>query len=339
MRKIFVTGGSGFIGTTFVEAHRKDYDLVVIDRVPPRERFDSVEYRICDILDRDRLLQVVLEAEPDFIVHLAAKARVDDGMRDPVGTARTNVTGTINTLEAASIAPGLDKYIFVSSETVYGNVPVFPTPEELGPGKPISLYGATKAASDLITQQWPGLRTVVARSAMGAGPRSSPAEQVTSRFIKNVLDGKPLRFPTGSVVHPTRDVSPAWNFVQGIANIIEHGDASGVYNLATGKEISILELAETVVRVMGRGEIKFDPDFHYRVGEAGFRTALSIERAERELGYKPVVSLERCIELTASWMERNPEYWSQRRVEAHDAWRGAQRDSGYEFALAKQAAG
>src|SRR3990167_7938289 len=97
MKKILVTGtGPSFIGTTFCEAHHGKYQIVGVDKFPPRERFHGVEYRICDILDRDRLQTLILEEEPEAIVHLAAKARVQDGLTDPVGTVRTNVEGTIN---------------------------------------------------------------------------------------------------------------------------------------------------------------------------------------------------------------------------------------------------
>lgn len=324
MRKILVTGTSGFIGCTFVEAHRARYNIVGVDRVPPKERFGGVDYKICDLLDRVEVNRVVLEAEPEAIVHLAAKARVDDGVRDPIGVYRTNVEATVNLLETAAAAPSVKKFVYISSETVYGVVETYPTPEELGPGKPLSVYAASKAAADLMVQQFKGVNTVVARSAMGAGPRGNPAEQVVPRFIANVLAGKPMRFPAGNIVHPTRDVSPVWNFVQGIGLILDKKESSGVYNLGSGRELSILEVAQIVKDVLGRGKIEFDPAFQYRAGEVGYRTCLSIERARRELGFEPKVSLEECIRVTADWMQQHPTYWSERRVDAHDAWAGLQ---------------
>lgn len=320
MKKVIVTGTSGFVGTTMVERFHEKYRLVGLDRVPPKERWPGVEYRVCDILEREALARIIMEVDPDAIVHLAARARVQDGEKDPVGTYRVNVEGTINVLEAAARCSAVEKVIVISSEQVYGVVERFPTPEELGPGKPQNAYAASKAAADLLAQRFPCVPVVVARSAMGCGPRSSPVEQVTSRFVKNVLDGKPLRFPAENVVHPTRDVSPAWNFVGGLGLILDHADASGVYNLGSGKEISILDLAKTVTRELGAGEIMMDPSFHYREGEEGFRTCLDTSRARKELGYEPEVSLEQAIELTAAWMSAVPDYFSRRSSPPRAAW-------------------
>lgn len=345
MKRVLIIGGSGFIGTTCQEAWRRKYQLIAIDRDPPRERFPEVKYGIADILNRSDLQRTILELEPDHIVHLAARARVQDGVTDPIGTFRTNVEGTINVLEAAARVPELGKCVVASSETVYGVVETYPTPEELGPGKPTSAYAASKAAADLLAQRL-GERFVVARSAMGCGPRSSPVEQVTSRFILNVLQGKPLKFPglppsavvTGGLVawdddgvqargrpdaavaHPTRDISPAWNFAHGVSLILDNPDASGVYNLGSGTELTILELARRAIRVLGRGELGYDASFAYRSGEAGYRTALDISRARKDLGYEPQVSLERAIKLTATWMEAHPDYWQRKRVPWHEAW-------------------
>src|SRR3990167_5934636 len=174
MKRVLVTGTSGFIGTSAVERFHKKYRLVGLDRVPPKERWPGVEYRVCDVLDREALARIIMEVDPDAIVHLAARARVSDGERDPVGTYRVNVEGTINVLEAAARCSAVEKVISISSEQVYGTVERFPTPEELGPGKPQNAYAASKAAADLLAQQFPSVPVVVARSAMGCGPRSSP---------------------------------------------------------------------------------------------------------------------------------------------------------------------
>lgn len=338
--RVLLTGASGFIGATATEALGDRHEIVGLDRVAPKERFDDLpgyeatSYRLVDILDRAELRRTIVEAEPDAIVHLAARARVDDGVRDPVGTYRVNVEGTINVLEAAAACPDLQKCVVISSEAVYGPVETYPTPEHLGPGKPNTAYGASKGAADLLAQQFPGVNVIVARSAMGAGPRSSPAEQVTAKFIQNVLLGKPLRFPAESLFrpglrdasffHPTRDVSAAWNFVTGLGQILETPRAHGVYNLGSGREVSIHTLAEEVIDALGQGEILYDEAYRYREGEVGLRTFLDISRARKDFGYDPRVSLKACIRLTADWMKNNPSYWSRKRVGAHEAWRDIQ---------------
>ncbi len=148
------------------------------------------------------------------------------------------------------------------------------------------------------------------------GPRSPPHAQVVSKFIVKALEGKPLSFPAGNIVHPTRDINPVWNFVEGMKLVLE-SKATGVYNIASGREISILTVAERVLDAVGKHQaedlsmlLKFSPEFKYRENEEGMRTCLNIEKARRELGYDPKVTFEDALPPTIEWLEKNyPQYW------------------------------
>jgi len=307
MVKVLLTGASGFVGTTFCEYFHKRYDLVGVDWNPPRERFPNVKYYQADILNLNQLKEVFFKENPSRVVHLAAQARIEASLINPMGTFQINVAGTINMLEMAKLL-NLDQFIYVSSEVIYGVADSYPC-KEIQSFKPDSPYAASKVSGDVITQNARGINWVVARPGMGYGPRSNPKEQVVARFLWNIIHGKPLRFPTRkTVVHPTRDLNYIGNFMDGLELVIEK-NARGIYNLASGQEVSMLSLAETIIEVLKKGEVVFDEEFHYRYGEEGMRTWLDISKAKAELGYEPKVSLEEGIAITYEWLKNHLGYW------------------------------
>jgi len=307
MVSILLTGASGFVGTTFVEYFRDKYDLIAVDWKPPREKFPNVKYYQTDILRPEDLKEVFLKENPNIVVHLAAQARVDASLVNPIGTFQINVAGTINLLEISKVM-NLKQFIYVSSEVIYGKAETYPC-KEIQSFKPDSPYAASKVSGDVITQNAKGINWTVARPGMGYGPRSNPKEQVVARFLLNVLQGKPMRFPADtSVVHPTRDINYIDNFMDGLQLLIKN-NAHGVYNLGSGKEISLIKLAETIVNVIGKGEIVYDPEFHYRPGEEGMRTWLDISKAQAEFGYEPKIPFAVGLPRTYEWLAQNPYYW------------------------------
>jgi len=310
--KILLSGSSGFVGTTFCEAFHKQHEIVAVDWKPPKEKFPNIRYYQADILDLNQLREVFFKENPNRVVHLAAQARIDASLVNPIGTFQINIAGTINMLEMAKLM-NLDQFIYVSSEVIYGVAESYPC-KEIQSFKPDSPYAASKVSGDVITQNARGINWVVARPGMGYGPRSNPKEQIVARFIWNVIHSKPLRFPSvpkaplPDVKHPTRDINYIGNFMDGLSLLIEK-NARGVYNLASGRETSILQLAAIIIEVLGRGKIVFDPNFHYRAGEEGMRTWLDISKAQAELGYDPTVPLELGIKNTYEWMKNNLTYW------------------------------
>jgi len=305
--KVLLTGSSGFVGTTFCEYFHKKYDLVGVDWNQPKEKFQGVKYYQADILDLNQLKEVFFKENPSRVVHFAAQARIEASLINPMGTFQINVTGTINVLEMAKLL-NLDQFIYVSSEVIYGIADSYPC-KEIQSFKPDSPYAASKVSGDVITQNAKGVNWVVARPGMGYGPRSDPKQQIVARFIWNVINGKPLRFPFDeTVVHPTRDINYIGNFMDGL-NLLIDKDVRGVYNLASGQETSILDLANTIIDALGKGEIVYDPSFKYRLGEERMRTWLDISKARVELGYEPKIGLREGINLTCEWMKKNLNYW------------------------------
>ncbi len=320
MVRVLVTGSSGFIGTSFCERfqRRNGFEIVGVDVVEPRERFGGVEYVVLDLGDRKGVRRLVGRYEPDVIVHLAAQARVEPSLVDPAGTYQTNMVSTVNLIEAAIEQDQLDRFVYASSETVYGPADTYPTPED-APLRPCSPYAASKAACELLVRNANGLPHLILRSAMGYGPRSNPREQVVAKFIVKALSDEPIRFPQGlpESQHPTRDINHVQNYLEAMERGLAE-DVRGTFNVGSGQETSILCLARQIVELAGSGSLEFDSAYAYRPGEVGLRTWLDTRKAEATFGYRPKVSLDEGLRATLAWYEEHPDDWSspQRAVPA-----------------------
>lgn len=315
MARIVITGSNGFIGTTLREHFHEDSDheIVGLDRAPPKEAFPEQTLDLCDLLHRDRLEELLRWYQPDHVLHMAAQARVGPSMDDPLATYDLNVRATLNVLDACQ-ATRVPHLVVASSEAIYGDARQFPTAEN-SDFRPINPYAASKVAADVLTQQFnrTNVDTCVARSGMGWGPRSNPAEQVVAKFIIQSLQDDTLKFPRGDVVHPTRDLNYVKDFARGINAIVDQ-HATGVYNLSGGREYSVLEIAENIVSHTGLGEVAFTDEFEYREGEEGFRTWMDVSKAAEDLGHKPKYHLEPgspALEEAVNWYKEHIDgsYW------------------------------
>jgi len=314
--RLLVTGSSGFIGANFCDRFRNSgrSDLVGVDCREPRERFSHVEYVTTDLRDRQAVRRLVLAEEPEVIVHLAAQARVEPSLVDPIDTYDRNVVATLNLLDAAlELGNKLECFCYASSETVYGPSDRYPTPEDSFL-RPQSAYAASKAACEFLVQNTNGLPHLIFRSAMGYGPRSNPREQVVAKFLTKALSDESILFPQGLLEsqHPTRDINHVHNYLDAMEKALAAG-ASGTYNVGSGQETSILDLARRIVELARSGSLAFDSKYAYRPGEVGLRTWLDTRKAETAFGYRPRVSLDEGLRATLAWYAEHPDYWSTAR--------------------------
>lgn len=312
--RILVTGSSGFIGTNFCDRFRnsRQHNLVGVDCREPREPFPHVEYVTTDLRDRQAVRGLVIAEEPEVIVHLAAQARVEPSLVDPIDTYDRNVVATLNLLDAAlELGNKLECFFYASSETVYGASDRYPTPED-SLLRPQSAYAASKAACELLVRNANGLPHLIFRSAMGYGPRSNPREQVVAKFLAKALRQEPILFPPDvpTHLHPTRDVNYVQNYLDAMEQALSAG-AEGIYNVGSGEETSILDLASEIVELVGRGSIAFDSHFLYRFGELGLRTWLDTSRANGAFGYRPRIPRKEGLLGTLNWLSRNQDYWAE----------------------------
>jgi dTDP-glucose 4,6-dehydratase len=317
-KRVLVTGGAGFISSNFIRhlLQATPYHVVSLDALTYAGNVDNLadvmtherlSFVHGDIRDEELVRDVV--SEVDVIVNAAAESHVEKSIEDGASEfVTTNVQGTRVLLDAIRERP-IERFILISSSEVYGTAEYAPMDEE-HPLLPRSPYAATKAGADRLAYSYHvtyDLPIVIARPFNNYGPRQHP-EKVIPRFILQALCEEPL------TIHGEGDASRDWLFVDDDAEAIEtlieadlHDVAGEVINIATGIDISIEEIADRVLQMLGRpGELRERiPD---RLGQVQ-RHIGSTEKAERLLGWRARTSFEDGLERTVAWYRENEAWW------------------------------
>jgi UDP-glucose 4-epimerase len=296
-----VTGGAGFIGSHIVDALiERGHRVVVVDNLSSGRRSNlsnalaaGAVLHEADVRDAGALREVFAAVRPDVVFHLAAQIDVRYSVEHPAGDAEVNVLGTIAVLEAAR-AYGVRRVVNTSTGGgLYGDATVLPTPED-HPIRPLAPYGQGKYAAEgycgLYTRLH-GLSTVSLRYGNVYGPRQDAYGEagVVAIFSGRLASGlRPTVFGDGS---QTRD----WVEVSDVAraNLLAADagpEVTGPVNIGTGREVSVIDVLGTLIRVYGGGPV--EPEFApARPGEVQ-RSCLDVRRAREALGWEGQVGLE-----------------------------------------------
>jgi UDP-glucose 4-epimerase len=309
--RALVTGGAGFIGSNLVDAllDRGDEVTVVDDLSTGRiENLDGARRRgisfvEASIADGERMHKVFAASRPDIVFHFAAQIDVRKSIEDPGWDAGINVVGTIRVLEAARSA-GVARVVNTSTGgAIYGDVDRIPTPESVAP-RPMAAYGTSKLCAETYCgyyQRLYGLSTVTLRYGNVYGPRQDPLGEagVIAIFCGKLLAGeRPTIFGDG---RQTRDYVYVGDVVAANLAAASHPEASGVYNVGTGTESSVLEVLAALRRAAEAGDDELQPEFApARLGELQ-RSALDVGRARAELGFAAQASLDDGMRRTLDW--------------------------------------
>ena len=311
MATYLVTGIAGFIGSALGRALlRRGHEARGLDNFVTGKRrnleeiIQHIDLREADLLDHNAVSDACRGV--DFVLHQAAIASVPRSIKDPVECNAANVLGTLNLLVAARDA-GVQRFIYASSSSLYGDTLTLPTREDT-PANPISPYAVSKLAGELYAISFYrsyGLRTVALRYFNVFGPRqdpSSPYSGVLSIFISRMLAGeRPTIFGDG-------DTSRDFTFVQNVveANLLActaPADlvAGRAFNIATGRRITLHQMFASVKRLTGySGETAYGPE---RAGDIKHSCG-AISLAAQCLGYAPKFSFEEGLAQTVSWYMR-----------------------------------
>jgi UDP-glucose 4-epimerase len=308
MSTALVTGISGFIGSSIARALLAEGATVRgLDNLSTgnlaniEEIRKQIDFRQADILDTHAVASACQGV--DYVFHEAAIPSVPKSVDDPIGTNGPNLTGTLNVLEAARKA-GVKRVLYAASSAAYGDDPTLPKTEAMLPG-PLSPYAVQKLAGEHYLASYArvyGLETVSLRYFNIFGPRQDPSSQysgVLARFISLMLAGEtPTIFGDGTT---SRDFTYIDNVVS--ANLLAAkapaANVSGkVFNVATGRRITLLEAYEEIKRITGyTGSINHAPE---RDGDIKHSLA-DITLAQRAFGYKVVADLVYGLEQTIAW--------------------------------------
>ena len=312
--KYLVTGGAGFIGSNIAEKLLEEGHFVrVLDNFFSGKRenlsftqefartgaFELIEG---DIRDKSACEKAC--AGMDYVLHQAALRSVPKSLKEPENYNDVNINGTLFMLQAASKAK-VQRFVFVSSSSVYGDTDKFPEREDAYPLL-ISPYALSKLTGEYycrIFSEFFNVETVCLRYFNVFGPRQALDDEyavVIPKFIHCILrDEQPPIFGTGK---QSRDFTFIENVVQ--ANILAAtvpGIKHEVFNVANGRDNTVLELVDSLNKIIGKNiQPKLLP---VRAGDV-FRTSADISKIRKKLGYEPVVSFEAGLKKTVDWFTK-----------------------------------
>lgn len=327
-KRIMVTGGAGFIGSNFIRfalQARPDLEVLNYDALTYAGNLENLRdvennprYQFIhgDVCDPEAVPRAMNKCEA--VVHFAAESHVDRSIMDSTPFVRTNVTGTQVLLDAAR-KTGLSRFLHVSTDEVYGSLPL-DAPElkftEATPLDPSSPYAASKAASDLMVQSAHrtfGLDTVITRCSNNFGPYQFP-EKVIPLFVTNLLQNQPI--PLYGDGLNVRDWLHVEDHCEALLHVLERGEAGEVYNVGGNNERSNLELTHTLLEIMGHGREMIrhvqDRPGHDR------RYAIDASKIARELGWQPSRSQwPDALVAATEWYKQNDGWWQRVRSGAY----------------------
>jgi dTDP-glucose 4,6-dehydratase len=315
--KILVTGGAGFIGSNFIRhvlSLRRSYTIVNLDKLTYAGNLTNLQsvdadpnYRFVkgDICDPVAVGDAMRDC--DAVVHFAAESHVDRSIYEPGAAIATNVTGTFVLLQAAR-QMNLHRFIHVSTDEVYGDLPPQVTSNENFPLQPSSPYSASKASADLLVRSFVrtyGFPAIITRASNNYGPYQFP-EKFLPLIIMNASDGKKL--PVYGDGLQQRDWLHVTDHCRGILAVLESGRVGEVYNIGGNAVIDNLSMLRRILRILNKPEslITYVAD---RPGHDR-RYALDCSKIAQEIGWRPLVSLDEGLQRTIDWYLANADWVS-----------------------------
>ncbi len=313
--KLFVTGGAGFIGSNFIRlalASGSRYQIVNYDKLTYAGNLANLEdlagdarYQFIrgDICDASAVETAMAGA--DAVVHFAAESHVDRSIYEPAAAIQTNVSGTFVLLQVARKLK-VGRFVHISTDEVYGDLAPDGYSNEDSPLRPSSPYSASKASADLLVRSYCrtyGFPGIITRSSNNYGPYQFP-EKFLPLMITNALEEKPL--PIYGDGRQQRDWLHVEDNCRGILKVLEQGRDGEIYNIGGSQIEENIAVARKLLEIMGRPEsllsyVKDRPG-HDR------RYALSCEKMERQLGWRPQIGLEEGLRRTIEWYRSHPDW-------------------------------
>ena len=313
--KIFVTGGAGFIGSNFIRhvlGLAKGYRIVNFDKltyagnlanlesVADNPNYSFVKGDICDAVAVEAAMKGCTA-----VVHFAAESHVDRSIYEPAPVIQTNVTGTFIMLQISRTL-GIERFVHISTDEVYGDMAPGEYANEESKLQPSSPYSASKAGSDLLvlsyvrTYKFPG---IITRSSNNYGPFQFP-EKFLPLMITNALGDKSL--PIYGDGKQQRDWLHVEDNCRGVLAVLEKGRIGECYNIGGLDVVENLTIARRLLHLTGKTEALLsyvkDRPGHDR------RYALTCDKMEKHLGWKPRISLEDGLRQTIDWYKNNSEW-------------------------------
>ncbi len=323
--RVLVTGAAGFIGSNFVRhwvTQHPDDHVVALDLLTyagNRANLDDVAERVpfvkADIGDRDAVESLLADERIDVLVNFAAESHNSLAVVDPQRFVRTNVLGTHALLEAARRV-GVGRFHHISTCEVYGDLPLDSDEAftETSPYRPRTPYNASKAAADHLVRAYHetyGLPVTISNCSNNYGPYQFP-EKVIPLFTTYALDDRPL--PMYASTAHKREWLHVSDHCTAVERILFDGSVGATYNVGSGVEATIDEIADLVLDTVGKPHslktIVPDRPGHDR------RYLLDAGKLHRELGWAPRIAFDEGVRATVEWYAANRAWWEPLRNRA-----------------------
>lgn len=313
--KLLVTGGAGFIGSCFIRHElnkHPDYKIINLDAltycgnienlkdIETNPNYTFIHGNICD----KNLVRSIAE-EVDCIVNFAAESHVDNSIKTPEIFIETNIQGTLNLLQAGKEC-GIERFLQVSTDEVYGTLGSEGYFYETTPLAPNSPYSASKAGADMLVRAYKetfGLPVLNTRCSNNYGPYQYP-EKLIPFFISKLLKGE--KVPVYGDGLNIRDWLYVYDHCEAIDIVLHNGKIGEVYNIGGHNEKTNLEITKIILQAMGKDEssIEYVQD---RLGHDR-RYAIDNHKIQTELGWQPSLTFEEGIKLTIDWYLKNQDW-------------------------------
>jgi len=314
--KLLVTGGAGFIGSNFIrlalsKGNIRVLNLDLLTYAGNLKNLDEVsdhpDYSFVkgDIADSSFITGLFEKNKFDAVINFAAESHVDRSILDSSVFIRTNITGTHTLLEASRKA-GIEKYIQVSTDEVYGSLGPDGKFSETTPISPNSPYSASKASADLLVQAYHstyGLPVCITRCSNNYGPFQFP-EKLIPLVISNAIEDKQI--PVYGDGLNVRDWIHVDDHNSAILRVLEEGEPGGVYNIGADSEKSNIDIVRSILGILGKPEslITYVKD---RLGHDR-RYAIDSYKIRGKLNWVPQIEFHEGIRSTVEWYLDNHEW-------------------------------
>ncbi|BBB33410.1 dTDP-glucose 4,6-dehydratase [Thermotomaculum hydrothermale] len=325
MKKVLISGGAGFIGAELAKITvSKGYKTIVIDALTYAGDFtrlqeikDKIKFYKADTTERKAVFDIFKTEKPDIVLHLAAESHVDRSILDPSLFLKTNIIGTQNMLDASK-EYGVEKFVNMSTDEVYGELGKDGKFFETTPLNPNSPYSVSKASQDMLGRAYfrtYKLPVITVRASNNYGYWQYPEKLIPVVILKAYNNEKIPVFGRGENVRE-------WLFVtdcaEGILSLAERGRDGEIYNIGSGEEKKNIEVVKSILDLMGKPHslIEFVKD---RPGH-DFRYALDFSKIRKEIGWEAKIKFEEGIEKTVKWNLENINWLMDKKKDLERLW-------------------
>lgn len=340
MKNVMITGGAGYIGThTAVELLNKNYNVIIYDNLSNSSKIavdrvsditgKEITFYEADILDKEKLKEVLVKEKIDVLIHCAALKSVGESVNKPLEYYHNNITGTLTTLEAMKEV-GVKNIIFSSSATVYGNPKSVPITEDFPKGECTNPYGWSKSMMEQIMTDLqksdPEWKVVLLRyfnpigahesGKIGEDPRGIPNNLLP--YIAQVAVGKLDYLRVFGDDYPTHDGTGVRDYIHVVdlakghvcaIDKIDELDGVSIFNLATGKGYSVLDVVKAFEKASGK-------KIPYKIvgrREGDIAECFADAKKARDiLGWQAEYGIDQMCQDSYNWQEQNPNGYEER---------------------------